>query len=118
MPNIFQILPELEGEELVFVQGLIKDFNDNQAMQFANMYRARRKDPQTILLVTLLGFIIIAGVQRFMLNQIGMGLLFLFTGGLCLIGTIIDLVNHKKLAFEYNQNVAQQTAILIKDSFS
>ncbi|MBU2447008.1 MAG: TM2 domain-containing protein, partial [Bacteroidetes bacterium] len=112
MPNIFQILPELEGEELVFVQGLIKDFNDNQAMQFANMYRARRKDPQTILLVTLLGFIIIAGVQRFMLNQIGMGLLFLFTGGLCLIGTIIDLVNHKKLAFEYNQNVAQQTAIL------
>lgn len=118
MPNIFQILPELEGEELVFVQGLIKDFNDNQAMQFANMYRARRKDPQTILLVTLLGFLGIAGVQRFMLNQIGMGLLFLFTGGLCLIGTIIDLVNHKKLAFEYNQNIAQQTAILIKGSFS
>lgn len=118
MPNIFQILPELEGEELVFVQGLIKDFNDNQAMQFANMYRTRRKEPQTLLLVTLLGFLGIAGVQRFMLNQIGMGLLFLFTYGLCLIGTIIDLVNHKKLAFEYNQNVAQQTAILIKGSFN
>lgn len=118
MPNIFQILPELEGEEMVFVQGLIKDFNDNQAMQFANMYRARRKDPQTILLVTLLGFLGIAGVQRFMLNQIGMGLLFLFTAGLCFIGTIIDLVNHKKLAFEYNQNVAQQTAILVKSSFN
>jgi TM2 domain-containing membrane protein YozV len=118
MPNIFQILPELEGEEMVFVQGLIKDFNDNQAMQFANMYRARRKDPQTILLLTLLGFILIAGVQRFLLNQIGMGLLFLFTGGLCLIGTIIDLVNHKKLSFEYNQNAAQQTAILVKGSFN
>ena len=32
-----------------------------------------------------------------------MGILYFLTGGLCLIGTIVDLVNHRSLAFEYNQ---------------
>lgn len=114
MANVFQIMPYLEGEELTFVQGIIKDFNDNQAQQFAVLYSTRRKDPQTILLTTLLGFVVIAGVQRFMLGQIGMGLLYLFTGGLCVIGTIVDLVNHKKLTFEYNFKVAQEVAIITK----
>jgi hypothetical protein len=37
-----------------------------------------------------------------------MGILYLLTGGLCLIGTIVDLINYKNLAFEYNQKVAQE----------
>ena len=65
-------------------------------------YRGKRRSPQEILLFTLLGFIIIAGVQRFVIGQIGMGILYLLTGGLCLIGTIVDLVNHRTLALEYN----------------
>jgi hypothetical protein len=36
--------------------------------------------------------------------------LYLFTGGLCLIGTIVDLVNHKSIAQEYNQKVAMEAA--------
>ena len=79
-----------------------------RAERFAQAYRARRIDPQTILLTTILGFFIIAGVQRFLMRQIGMGLLYLFTGGLCLIGTIVDLVNHRSLAFDYNREVAQE----------
>src|SRR3990172_7535522 len=113
MANIMQLIPTLEGDEMVFVQGVIKDMNDNQAQMFANAYMGRRKDPQTILLTTILGFILVAGVQRFLLGQIGMGLLYLFTGGLCLIGTIIDLVNYKKLALEYNLKEAQQIAAMI-----
>ncbi len=101
---------------MVFVQGLIKDLNDNQAQLFANMYLSRRKDPQLILLTALLGFIVIAGVHRFLLGSIGMGLLFLFTAGLCFIGTIVDLVNYKKLAFEYNSKQAQQLAVMVKAS--
>jgi hypothetical protein len=42
-----------------------------------------------------------------------MGLLYLFTGGLCLIGTIVDLVNHKSLSFEFNQKVARQVAGMV-----
>jgi TM2 domain-containing membrane protein YozV len=114
MPNIMQILPELDGEEMVFVQGLLKDYTDQQAQQFAMMYRTRRKDPQTILLTTLIGFIGIAGIQRFLVNQIGMGLLYLFTAGICFIGTIVDLINYRKLAFEHNQLQAQQLSIMVK----
>jgi len=101
---------------MVFVQGLIKEMDDSQAQLFANVYRGRRRDPMVILATTLLGFVVIAGVQRFVLGQIGMGLLYLFTGGLCLIGIIVDLVNYKKLTFEYNLSVAQQVAVMTKGS--
>jgi TM2 domain-containing membrane protein YozV len=116
MANVMQLMPTLQGDEMTYIQGLIKDLSDTQAQQFANMYTSRRKDPQTILLISLLGFIGIAGVQRFLLDQIGMGLLYLFTAGLCFVGTIIDLVSHKKLAFEYNTKVAQQVAVMVKAS--
>ena len=116
MANIMQIMPYLNGEEMVYVQGLIKDFDDNQAQQFANMYSYRRRDPQTILLTALLGFAGVAGVHRILLNHIGMGILYFFTGGICLIGTIVDLINYQRLAFEYNQNQAQQTAVVVRGS--
>ncbi len=114
MPNVMQLLPEIDSEEMVYLQGLLKDFSDQQAQQFAMMYRSRRRDPQTILLVTIVGFLGIAGIQRFMTDQVGMGILYFLTGGLCLIGTVIDLINHKKLAFDYNQLQAQQLATMVK----
>ncbi len=114
MTNIMQILPELEGDEMVFVSTLIKDMSEQQVQQFAAMYRSRRKEPQTILILALLGFIGIAGIHRFMLDQVGMGLLYLFTGGICLIGTIIDVVNYRKLAFEFNQRQAMQLNVTVK----
>ena len=116
MANILQIMPYLEGDEMIFVQGLIKDMSDNQAMLFANAYSSRRKDPQLILLTACIGFICVAGVQRFLLGHIGMGLLYLFTGGLCAIGTIVDLINHRKLAFAYNQREAQEVAMMVRSS--
>jgi TM2 domain-containing membrane protein YozV len=114
MANFYQYLPELQGRELMYVQGLTKDFTEAQLMNFANIYRSRRRDPQIILLTTLLGFVAVAGVQRFLINQIGMGLLYLFTGGLCLIGTIIDLINYQDLAMEYNMQQANEAAMLVK----
>jgi len=114
MPNAFQLMPSLEGDEMAYVQELIKDMNDGQAQQFAIAYMSRRKDPNNMLLFAVIGFLGIAGIQRFVINQVGMGLLFLLTGGLCLIGTIIDVVNHKKLAFEYNSKQAQMVAGMMR----
>jgi TM2 domain-containing membrane protein YozV len=114
MANVLQLMPSLEGEEMVYIQNLIKDFSDNAAAQFAAIYSSRRKDPQIILVCTLLGFVIIAGVQRFILGQIGMGILYIFTGGLCLIGTIVDLVNYKKMTFEYNAKVAHEVSVIVQ----
>lgn len=113
MANLLTLMPNLEPDELNYVQSVLKDADENKQQQFAMIYNSRRKDPQTILLLTLIGFIGIAGVQRFVLEQVGMGLLYLFTAGLCFIGTIVDLINHKSLAFDYNQKVARQVAGMI-----
>jgi TM2 domain-containing membrane protein YozV len=116
MANLLQMLPNVENEELNYIQGLVKNMDDNKIQQFAIIYNSRRKDPQMILLLTLVGFLGVAGIQRFIIDQIGMGLLYVFTGGLCLIGTIIDIINYKNLAFEFNQKVARQVAGMVAAS--
>jgi TM2 domain-containing membrane protein YozV len=115
MANILELMPEIMGEEQMYVSSLFKNMDDKQAMQFTNVYRTRRRDPQTILLVTLAGFVGIAGIQRFITDQVGLGILYFLTGGICLIGTIIDLVNYKNIAFEYNQKQANQIAMMIRN---
>ncbi len=81
---------------------------------FLAVYRVRRRDPQVTLLTALIGFIGISEVHRFLLNQIGMGILYLFTAGLCFIGTIIDLVNHRSLTLEYNQKMANNLLLMLR----
>ncbi|MBO6535778.1 MAG: TM2 domain-containing protein [Balneolaceae bacterium] len=108
MSNIIHVIPEATGDEALYLNKITEGLSVEQLNRFSNAYRARRKDPQVILLTCLLGFFSIAGIHRFLLNQIGMGILYLLTGGLCLIGTIVDLVNHKDLAFQYNREVAKE----------
>jgi len=115
MTHILQFMPELTGQELAYVQHLTKDYNENQIQNFANIYRSRRRDPNVILLTTLLGFVVVAGVQRFMVGQIGMGILYLFTGGLCLIGTIVDLINYQDISFTFNQRMANEVDMITKN---
>lgn len=100
-------------DEYLYLEQVMKNMDQDQARTFVSYYAGRRKDPQDILLFTLLGFVIIAGVQRFVLGQIGMGILYLLTGGLCLIGTIVDLINYKSLASDYNQKMAYESAQMI-----
>jgi TM2 domain-containing membrane protein YozV len=114
MANILDLLPELMGEEQAYVAGIVREMDDDKARQFANAYRARRREPQTILLLSLIGFLGLAGVQRFVVDQIGMGILYVLTAGLCFIGTIVDMVNYKKLAFEYNMVQAQQIVSILR----
>lgn len=110
MAHLYQLLPELDSQEMNYIQNLVKNYDETQLYNFANLYRARRRDPQLVLLTALIGFLGIAGVHRFMLNQIGMGILYVFTGGLCFIGTIVDLINHRELALAYNIQVANEVS--------
>ncbi|MES2328406.1 MAG: NINE protein [Bacteroidota bacterium] len=112
-PNLINMIPAIEGEELVYLQSLTKELTEDQFVNFVAVYNGKRKKTDQILLGCVLGFICIAGVQRFMIRQTGMGLLYFFTGGLCLIGTIMDIVNHKKLAFEFNRDMARESMAMV-----
>lgn len=109
-------LSGMTTEELASIQQATADLNENQQKYFYMSYSTKRKSPQDVLLFTLLGFFCVAGIQRFLLGQIGMGLLYLFTGGLCLVGTIVDLVNHKDMALDYNRKMAYESHQMAKMS--
>lgn len=117
MSKVIKYMPELEGDEQLSVAAIMKSMTEDQAEQFARVYRQRRKDATTTLILALLGLFVIAGVHRFYIGQIGMGLLYLFTGGICLVGTIIDVVNYKKLTWEFNAKQAVEVQSLIRGAF-
>ena len=110
MARAIEQLPELEGKELNYIDSLFLNFDDEQAKVFSSAYRAQRKNPQDVLIFAIVGLLVIPGLQRFLIGHIGMGILYFFTIGLCFIGSIIDLVNHKDLAFEYNKKAADSLA--------
>ncbi|PAU93832.1 hypothetical protein CK503_09160 [Aliifodinibius salipaludis] len=114
MANMIDYLPELEGDEAAYISKVMESMDEKSADRFAKVYRARRQDPQTILLTALIGFFGVAGIHRFLVGQLGMGLLYLFTAGLCFIGTIVDVINYKNLAFEHNREVAREAVSLIQ----
>lgn len=109
-------MPDLEPDEMNYVQSLVQDLSETEARQFANIYRARRREPMLLLITTIIGFFGVAGIQRFVVGQIGLGLLYFFTGGLCLVGTIVDLINHKRLAYEYNVKEANKAISMLRYS--
>lgn len=114
MAKAIEVMPFLDYEEMMFVQQLLDDLTDEQAKEFAMIYTSKRKDPTTVLILTLVGFLGIGGIQRFFLDSIGMGILYLLTGGLCYIGTIIDLVNYKSMTNDYNRKAAHEIRMMMK----
>ena len=117
MSKVIKYLPELEDEEQLYIAKIFREMTEEQAENFTRVYRERRKDGPLVLMLSLLGLLVVAGVHRFYLGQIGMGILYLLTGGLCVIGTIVDAVNYKKLAWKYNKEQADQVAELIMGAF-
>ena len=114
MADVVQVFPELEAEELVLIGMFISKMTDEQAQLFASQYRAKRRNRLTMTILWLPGFLIyFAGIHRFYAGQVGMGLLYLFTGGLCLIGTIIDGFRMKTLVYERNYELAKSIASII-----
>lgn len=112
-PLVTRLMYDTTPEELIAVNNVVKNFSDEQIQQFVMIYKSKRKDPQIILITCLLGFVGFAGIHRFLVNEIGMGILYFFTGGLCLIGTIVDLFNHKNIAHDFNEKMIRDTMIMM-----
>lgn len=114
MAKAIEVMPFLDYEEMMFIQQLVEDFSDDQAKEFAMIYTSKRKDYTTVLVLTLIGFLGIGGIQRFYLDSIGMGILYLLTGGVCYIGTIVDLINYKSMTNDFNRKVAHEVRMMMK----
>ncbi len=112
-PTLMSLLYDTTPEELIQINAHTKGFSDEQLRQFVMIYRTKRKDEQTVLLCCLLGLVCFAGIHRFLMGQTGMGILYLLTGGLCLIGTIVDAVNHKQLTLEFNTKMVGETLTMM-----
>ncbi|MEO5909029.1 MAG: NINE protein [Ginsengibacter sp.] len=112
-PTILKYLYNVTPEELITINSRIKNFTDGEVEQFCMIYRSKRKDPQLILILCLLGLVGVAGIQRFVIGHIGMGILYFFTAGLCFVGTILDAVNHKELTMEYNAKMITETLSML-----
>ncbi len=117
MANVLNFMPELEPDEMAFVQSVMQNMNDAQAQQFTNIYRSRRKDPLLILITAAIGFFGAAGIHRFITGDIGMGVVYLLTAGFCFIGTLVDVINYKRLAYKYNLKEAQRAGAMVTGQF-
>lgn len=109
----FMSLPGITPQEYSYLQSATTGFSEQQLRGFLMIYGSKRRNPDDMILYCILGFFV-PGLPRFLVNQIGMGILYFFTIGLCFIGTIIDLVNHKSLAYEYNQKMVFESLQLVK----
>ena len=101
-------------EEYSYLKQIVSTMDSRQSQNFVMFYSQRRKDAQDILLFTLLGFLGFAGIQRFITGQMGMGILYFLTVGLCFIGTFVDIINHKSITLEYNRKAANESAQLVQ----
>lgn len=104
--NSYTAFAGMTMDEYSFLHHASAGLNQNQMTTFMAVYNSRRKNPTDILMATLLGFLGLAGVQRFMTGQILLGLIYFLTGGFLGIGTLIDAFNYKSIANDYNRHQA------------
>lgn len=63
------------------------------------------KSKSTAFLLTLLGFLGIAGIQYFYIGKISKGLLWLFTAGLCGLGTLVNVFTITSEVQQHNTTI-------------
>ena len=87
------------AEKIMYIKEKLSAMDESKLMMLQTI---ELKDPTTILLVSI--FLGSLGIDRFMLGDIGMGILKLLTCGVCGILTIIDWFTVSKKTKELNFN--------------
>lgn len=77
-------------EALMDVHKALEELPEDKEMY---IHYAELQDPQTAFILSLVGLLGIAGLDRFYLGDIGLGVLKLITCGACYIWTIVDLIS-------------------------
>ncbi len=86
-------------EKIMYLKDKLRTMDEQK---FALVSTIELKNPQTILLISI--FLGVLGIDRFMIGDIGMGILKLLTGGVCGILLIIDWFTISKKTQDLNFN--------------
>lgn len=108
--QLLRMFPDMEYDEMANIINLTQGMTEQQQQTFLTIYQGKRRDKTLMLVLALLGFIGFAGIHRLITGDIGLGILYFFTAGLCFVGTIVDLINIKRLTSDYNQKMAYESA--------
>lgn len=106
--NIYTGFTEMTIDEYNFIQDASSGLTSYQMQTFMLVYNSRRKNPVDVFIATLFGFLGLAGIQRFMTRQMFWGFLYFITGGIFLVGTLVDLFTYKSIANDYNRDLAYE----------
>ncbi|NIG52500.1 TM2 domain-containing protein [Chitinophaga sp. Cy-1792] len=109
----YNMLPGIEPEEKIWLDQLTSAYTQEKKDKFLMLYQSKRRDPQSILIFTLLGLVGFAGVHRFVTDRIGLGIIYFFTCGIFFLGTLIDAINYKRIAWDFNKREAVKCSQMI-----
>ncbi len=104
--SLNNLLPNLQAEERLFVKEITADLSCEELEDFAVLYSQERKSYSAMLILSLFGFLGLAGLQRFYVKQYFLGVIYLITIGFGYVGTIYDTVTYKRRTNQYNYKVA------------
>lgn len=79
------------GQPVINITNTNDNVNSNNNVN--GLYGVPRKSKTVALILCILGFFGIGGLHRMYVGKVGSGFLHLFTYGICMIGTIMDLVS-------------------------
>lgn len=94
------------AERVPMIKDMLFKADENRFLMIAS---TEYKDTTTMLLISI--FIGELGIDRFLLEDVGLGVLKLLTFGGCGIWWIIDLINIQRMTREYNFKKLQQMAM-------
>ena len=100
------------GKESMLLKAAKEELSEDQRKMFDQEYEQNSKSmAATYLLWFLFGFI---GIHKFYVRKTGMGVLYIFTGGLFVIGWLIDIFIILTQVRQVNDTIAKDMILKIK----
>ena len=102
----------MSEKESMVLKAAKMELNTDQRLMFDTEFEKKKK---TMLAAYLLwGFLGFIGVHKFYLKKTGMGVLYIFTGGLFFIGWLIDAFITAKQVHAANEIIAKDLVLEVK----